>query len=89
MTGENELDELRVFFVNDLIILLMMHVFGHPILIRNWPRNVSVTTIMHNGRALYMITNPAAFGRGMGIVSPPSSSQGNFKRSRLVELLSK
>jgi hypothetical protein len=52
----------------------MMQLFGYPNGIKGWPSSISVTIVIIDGIAYYKLTNPAAFGKGMGIVGPGSHS---------------
>ena len=55
------------------MLLLMMELFQYPNGIDNWSSSISVTAVVLDGTPYYELTNPAAFGRGMGIVSTIST----------------
>jgi hypothetical protein len=59
----------------DFLILVMMQLFEYANGIEGWSSSISVTIVILDDVPYYKLINPAAFGKGMGIVSP--ESQGN------------
>ena len=61
----------------------MMQLFGYPNGIKGWSSSISVEIVIIDDVPYYKLTNPAAFGKGMGIVSQSHISDVAYFHNQL------